>query len=297
MQPSRFGLRAALPVVTLSFIGLAGCVPQGKYDDLMTAYRSKEQQVLTLQGDLDSSRANEEALRVQLARAAEDLRLAQDMMKNGGGDLAELQRRYEDLLKRVNGLDTPLSASINEALTTLAGQYPDLLEFDAKRGMLRLKSDVTFDSGKATLSAKAVEVLRKVAPVLNSSEATELEVKVVGHTDNQPIIHSKKDHPTNVHLSAHRAISVRDELVRSGVKAGRFQVAGYGEFRPLVTNGPRGARENRRVEIFLSPMAYDLADIPEGGEMPPASTEGSSVSSDRPRSTVQPVRQPEEPTK
>ncbi len=291
---SRFGARAALPILTLSLVGLAGCVPQGKYDDLMTAYRSKEQQVLTLQGDLDSSRANEEALRVQLARAAEDLRMAQDMMKNGGGDLAELQRRYEDLLKRVNGMDNPLSAAVNDALTEIAAAYPELLEFDAKRGMLRFKSDVTFDSGSAVLSAKAVEVLRKIAPVLNSPDADQLEVKVVGHTDNQPINRVKKDHPTNVHLSAHRAISVRDEFVRAGVKAGRFQVAGYGEFRPLVANGPKGARENRRVEIFLSPMAYDLNDIPDGGEAPAAAT--APVADERPR-TIQPSRQPEEPTK
>jgi chemotaxis protein MotB len=291
---TRFGARAAVPTLTLALVGLAGCVPQGKYDDLMTAYRSKEQQVLSLQGDLDSSRANEEALRLQLARAAEDLRLAQEMMRNGGGDLAELQRRYEDLLKRVNSMDTPLSASVNAALTDIANQYSDLLEFDPKRGMLRFKSDVTFDSGKATLSAKANEVLRKIAPVLNSADADSLEVKVVGHTDNQPIVHAKKDHPTNVHLSAHRAISVRDELVRSGVNAGRFQVAGYGEFRPIVVNGPRGARENRRVEIFLTEMAFDLSDIPSGGEAPAAVSAPAETS---PRGTVQPARQPEEPTK
>lgn len=283
--------RILLPLASLALVCLTGCVPQSKYDDLMTAYRSKEQQVLTLQGDLDSSRANEEALRIQLARAAEDLRLAQDMMKNGGGDLAALQARYEELLKRVNGLDSgPLAASINEALTAIAELYPDLVEFDAKRGMLRFKSDVTFDSGSAVLSAKATEVLRKIAPVLNSPDAASLEVKVVGHTDNQPIVRVKAQHPTNVHLSAHRAIAVRDEFVRAGVKAGRFQVAGYGEFRPIVVNGAKGARENRRVEVFLTPMSFDLADIPEGGAVPAAEAPAAAR-------TVQPSRQPEEPTK
>jgi chemotaxis protein MotB len=289
MAPSRI----LLPLSSLALIGLTGCVPQSKYDDLMTAYRSKEQQVLTLQGDLDSSRSNEEALRIQLARAAEDLRLAQEMMRNGGGDLAAMQARYEELLKRVNSLDTgPLSESVSEALTVIANQYPDLLEFDAKRGMLRFKSDVTFDSGSAVLSAKASEVIRKIGPVLNSPDAASLEVKVVGHTDTQPIVRVRDKHPTNVHLSAHRAISVRDELVRSGVQAGRFQVAGYGEFRPIVPNGAKGARENRRVEIFLTQMSFDLADIPSGGSVPPI--EAAAPSGSR---TVQPSRQPEEPTK
>lgn len=290
MALSRFLL---LPLAGLSLVGLTGCIPQSKYDDLMTAYRSKEQQVLTLQGDLDSSRANEEALRLQLAKAAEDLRLAQDMMKNGGGDLAALEARYKELLDRVNGWNGgPLTESLSGVLADIANLYPDLLEFDAKRGMLRFKSDVTFDSGSAVLSARAVEVLRKIAPVFNSADAVKLEVKVVGHTDNQPINRVKAQHPTNVHLSAHRAIAVRDELVRGGVQAGRFQVAGYGEFRPIVPNGAKGARENRRVEIFLTEMAFDLGDIPAGGEVPAA----SSAAPTAPR-TVQPSRQPEEPTK
>jgi chemotaxis protein MotB len=274
--------------------GLAGCVPQAKYDDLMTAYRSKEQQVLTLQGDLDSSRANEEALRAQLAQAAADLAAARDMMAGGSGNLDEMTRRYEELLKRINAMDSgPLSESVSNALTLLAQQNPDIFEFDAKRGMLRFKSDVTFDSGSARLSPKAVEVLRKVAPILNTGDAMNLEVKVVGHTDNQPINRSRNEHPTNVHLSAHRAISVRDELVRAGVQAGRFQVAGYGEFRPIVANGARGARENRRVEIFLTPLTINLSDIPAGGEVAPIV---NAPAPSAPR-TVQPARQPEEPTK
>ncbi|MDZ4753925.1 MAG: OmpA family protein [Phycisphaerae bacterium] len=290
---SRLGLTAGMGLALL--VGLGGCVPQSKYDDLMTGYRSKEQQVLTLQGDLDSSRANEEALRVQLAQAAESLRAARDMMAGGDGSLDEMTRRYEDLLKRINDMEAgPLAQSVSDALTIIANQYPDLLEFDAKRGMLRFKSDVTFDSGQARLSSKASEVLRKIAPVLNTGEAMNLEVKVVGHTDNQPIVRVKAEHPTNVHLSAHRAISVRDELVRSGVQAARFQVAGYGEFRPLVANGSKGARENRRVEIFLTPLSINLSDVPSGGEVT-ADSAPSTITA--PRRTNQPVRRAEEPSK
>ncbi len=275
--------------------GLAGCVPQGKYDDLMTAYRSKEQQVLTLQGDLDSSRANEEALRAQLAMAAGDLAAARDMVAGGSGNLEAMQARYEELLKKINSLENPLPASVSIAISFIASQYPDIFEFDAKRGMLRFKSDVTFDSGSVKLSAKAVEVLGKLAPILNTPDASNLEVKVVGHTDNQPINRVKAEHPTNVHLSAHRAISVRDTLVRDGVSAGRFQVAGYGEFRPLVSNGSKGARENRRVEIFLSPLTINLSDIPAGGEVTPETTRPATVPAKS--GTSQPVRGPQEPTK
>ncbi|MFM7051114.1 MAG: OmpA family protein [Planctomycetota bacterium] len=238
-----------------SFAALTGCVPQNQYDDLMSAYRSKEQQLLTMQGELDTSRANEDMLRKQLAEAAADLKRARELVGGDKGTLDALQKRYEELLAQVNNL-SPLPESVNDALTKLAEDNPELFEFDAKRGMLRFKSDVTFDLGSAKLTGKASTVLKQFASILNSGAATDLEVRVVGHTDNVPIRRSStmQQHPTNVHLSAHRAIAVREALVGDGVSSNRFMVAGYGEFRPIATNGNRGAEQNRRVEVFLVPM-------------------------------------------
>lgn len=275
---------------------LTGCVPQSKYDDLLTAYRSKEQQVLTLQGDVDASRANELALRQQLAQAAADLSSARGMM-DGSGNLDELRSRYEALLARINSLETPLPASVTDALTVLAQQNPEIFDFDARLGLLRFKSDVTFDSGSAQLSSKASEVLTKIAAILRTGDAANLEVKVVGHTDTVPISRpaTREKHPTNMYLSAHRAISVRDALVRAGVQAGRFQVAGYGEFRPIVANSANGARENRRVEVFLVPMSVDLASLPTGTDLPGATP---AVRTATPaRGVVQPRANVDESTK
>jgi hypothetical protein len=69
-----------------------------------------------------------------------------------------------------------------------------------------------------------------------------------------------------MHLSAHRAIGVRDVLVKDGVGADRFMIAGYGEFRPVTANGNNGAAANRRVEIYLTRYF-----IPRGGQSAPAS--------------------------
>lgn len=248
-------MRLALPLLGASLFALGGCVPQGQYDDLMNAYRSKEQQLLQLQNDFDTSRTNEEALRRQLAEAAADLARARELVGGDKGALDALQKRYEDLLAQVNSL-SPLPESVNAPLRDLAEANPEIFEYDEKRGMLRFKSDVTFDLGSAKLTSKAAGVLSKVASILNSSEARDLEVRVVGHTDNVPIRRSSTaaQHPTNIHLSAHRSISVRDALVGDGIDANRFMVAGYGEFRPITANGARGSEMNRRVELFLVPM-------------------------------------------
>mgnify|MGYP003693640179 CR=1 FL=1 len=67
---------------------------------------------------------------------------------------------------------------------------------------------------------------------------------VVGHTDTLPIgpITGRK-HPTNWHLSVHRAIAVMFTLKNYGVEYLRMGCMGYGEFRPRVPNPNRGGSE------------------------------------------------------
>lgn len=252
MITSRFG---TIVLSGLGLVILGGCVPQNQYDDLMSAYRSKEQQLLQTQGELDTSRANEQMLRKQLAEAAADLARARDLVDGDRGTLDALEKRYQDLLAQVNAL-SPLPESVNIAIADFANKYPELLEYNEKLGMVRFKSDVTFELGSAKVNERAANVLKQFAAILNSGEATGLEVRVVGHTDNVPIRRSSTaaQHPTNVHLSAHRAIAVRETLVGGGVGGNRFMVAGYGEFRPVTDNGARGNEKNRRVEVFLVPM-------------------------------------------
>jgi flagellar motor protein MotB len=156
---------------------------------------------------------------------------------------------------------------IEEALDHLAAAYPDLLTFDASRGLLRFSSDFTFDLGSAAVKPDAAATMGTLADILNAPEAAPFELRVIGHTDNVPVERprTKQLHPTNVHLSVHRAISVRDALVEAGVEPARIQVAGYGEFRPIVPNGAKGAAENRRVELLLVPMKTAATRI----EQPP----------------------------
>lgn len=253
-------------VLAIMSSALAACVPQQKYDDLMTAYRGQEQQLLSMQSDLQTSRANEERLRAQLAAAAGDLEQLAAIRSGAKGDIDKLLADYERLLKQVGNLNVgPLPAELNRALSELAAQYRDVLTFDQRSGMLRFNSDFTFSSGSAALKANAKTLVDKLASILNTPVAQPFEVKVVGHTDSQPILRSGGEHRTNMHLSAHRAISVRDALVGDGVAANRMQVAGYGEFRPIVPNGPNGAAENRRVEIYLTPLTVPVG--PSGNPM------------------------------
>lgn len=158
-------------------------------------------------------------------------------------------------------------------LRRFAESNPDLVTYDSSLGMLRFKSDLTFDSGSDVVKPGAKASLSSLASVLNSSAASKYDIRVVGHTDNQPISAptAQRGHPTNMHLSCHRAISVRKELTAVGVAPERIEAAGRGEFDPLVPNNASGGTPaNRRVEIYLvrriesgAPIGGAAAEVPE----------------------------------
>jgi flagellar motor protein MotB len=236
----------------------AGCVPEQKYNDLLTAYKGQEQQLLTAQNELSTARANEERLRAQVAATMADLEELQKRIANGDGDISAWIAKYEELKKQLESLEvTQLPKDLSDELLALANENPDVFEFDPRTGMLRFKNDFTFDSGSDQLKSGATAVLGRLATILNSPTASKFEVKVVGHTDNAPLVRTKSKFGTNVMLSVYRSASLRNALVKDGVSARRFQVAGYGEFRPVVVNGAKGAAENRRVELYLTPLAFD----------------------------------------
>jgi chemotaxis protein MotB len=278
LSSSLFARTASILASVLALGTLTACVPQEKYNDLELAYRSQQQQLLRTQGDLDTCRANESRLRSQLAQAAGDLASLDALRKGQNVDVDKLLADYEDLLKKVGNMSGgPLPDELNKALLALAAMYPDLLQFDERRGMIRFAADFTFDPGSVGLKPSAIAALKALAPILNSSEASPFEVVVVGHTDNVPIRKSAAQHPTNMHLSAHRAIAVRDALNRDGVAAARFLIAGYGEYRPLVANGPNGAAQNRRVDVYLMPYFVPTAMAVEPATAAPATSVPASA--------------------
>lgn len=245
----------------------SGCMQQD-YDKLVKTNRSLKEQLVAVEEERDTARANLETLREQLGRAVHDITALRDNNGRLTGDLDSLANEYESLLARVKGLEVgALPEQLSSALSELAASYPDVLTFNERTGMLRFASDFTFDLGSADLKPSAAESIRVLSRILNTADAQGFEARVIGHTDNVPIRRADtvKNHPTNVHLSAHRAIAVRKAMVDAGVVPVRIMVAGYGEHRPVVENGTRGAAENRRVEIFLVSMPA-LPNLPTSRE-------------------------------
>ncbi len=257
-------MRRAASITSVAFLIVgSGCVQQDKFDHARMSVLTQEEMILSLEQELDGAKTDLRTARKQLTEAKAQNGSLQTRI-NGLNEQVQTQaRRYDGLLRRVSQLEFgPLPVELEVALDQLASAYPNLLSFDATTGMLRFASDFTFDLGSAELKPNAAATIATLADILNAEQASPFELRIIGHTDNVPIERpaTRQKHPTNMHLSVHRAISVRKALTGAGVEPARIQVAGYGEFRPIVPNGSKGAAANRRVDLILVPMPQRLAE-------------------------------------
>ncbi len=109
--------------------------------------------------------------------------------------------------------------------------------------VIELAGDVLFDSGQATIKSSAKTRLNEIAQQLNGKYAGR-NVRLVGHTDSDPIKKSKWG--TNEALSQARAQAVMDYLASRGVSTARMGAQGRGSAEP---KGSKAA--SRRVEVVI----------------------------------------------
>jgi type VI secretion system protein ImpK len=121
---------------------------------------------------------------------------------------------------------------------------------EENRSVVTIRGDGLFAPGSATVSSDHLALLRRVAEAI---DAVNGPVKVVGHTDNQPI-HSAR-FPSNWHLSQERAQSVMTLLKQGSRSPERYSADGRADTEPLGPNTtPAQRAQNRRVEIILTAL-------------------------------------------
>ncbi len=263
-----------LLLTTAMALGTVGCVAQGERDNLQRLYRQAQEQIIDLQSQIEEKNAQIDALRNQGPDQATLARLrALEAERNA---LQQALADAEAQLREAGTASVALPQDLDTALRDLAQQYPDLMEYDAQRGMVKFRSDLTFALGSADVNPGAQATLQRLAGILQQPVAQGYEVRIVGHTDAAPIQRpdTRQRHPNNWYLSAHRAISVRDVMERAGLQPSRLGVGGYGQYRPIAPNDARGQSEaNRRVEIFIVEMP---GNVGMGGGSP-ATSGGASA--------------------
>jgi chemotaxis protein MotB len=256
-------MKTSLLALSLLVLTLAstGCVSQGHADDQREVIRTLQDRIVELESTIEQLNTQIDLMRGRGAdydeERAELVRMRDEAVQRMNELLAENERLRNRAPEERVIIRNQLPEELSDALKDFAAANPGIAEYDESRGVVQLRSDLTFGLGSADLSAAAKATIPQLAQVLTTPAARNYEVQVVGHTDAVPIskASTKQKHPTNWHLSVHRAISVRDALTAAGIPDLRTSVAGYGKYRPIVQNAARGAEPNRRVEIYLKPMA------------------------------------------
>ena len=156
-----------------------------------------------------------------------------------GGTKAKRTASLQDRLQR------KLAASANlrklakqvHVSQTPEGIRVDLMD-DAKFSMFRL--------GTTLLTPEAAELMRAIGTVLAPEGSS---VTVRGHTDS--LQWKPGDAANNWSLSAGRAETTRQALMRSGINEKRFRrIEGVADQDPLIVNNPADPR-NRRMSVLL----------------------------------------------
>jgi outer membrane protein OmpA-like peptidoglycan-associated protein len=112
-------------------------------------------------------------------------------------------------------------------------------------GQIELPEAIGFEAGSIKLSAKALQVMERVADKLKGNPQVK-RIRIEGHADDPG---SPKQ---QAELAQKRAEAVREVLMKRGVDPERLQAVGYGNSRPLDKRRTSDARAiNRRVELII----------------------------------------------
>lgn len=122
--------------------------------------------------------------------------------------------------------------------------------------LLSIPEDKLFRTGSTSALLKSGEtLLNRVATALEAYP--EMQIHVVGHTDNKSVNRQGLD---NWQYSALRAVTVAKFLTEAAnVGANRVTASGKAQFGPIESNETaEGRQRNRRVDLIIHPRDTDL---------------------------------------
>ena len=255
MQTVKF---SAFMSILVCVLALTGCGPEK--NDLKIQNDLQRNRIAELESELQTLKLKAEKLERQLdgteGRYSIENSALQQKIDALNEDINKKKELITSMQQQLMFGGTTLPIELNTLLEDFA-KTDDMITYDPSRGVIKFKSDLLFEVGSDTVAPAAQKAIKSLCEILNNDQAQKFDIIIAGHTDDMRIgkPETRAAHPSNWHLSAHRAISVLNVMAADGVKQERMSVRGFGEFRPIVENLPnkKGNPQNRRVEIYIVP--------------------------------------------
>jgi chemotaxis protein MotB len=235
---------------------LNGCNSE---QDLRIQNSTQQKRIDQLEAELAANTLELEQMKKKLAAAQETDSIEAEALQQKVAaleeDLAKKKELIESMQQRLLMGGAALPVELSTMLEDFAKKQPDMVTYDSSRGVVKFKSDLLFDKGSDNVAASAIEAIKSLTTILNTEQGKKFDIIIAGHTDDIPIQkpETRAKHPTNWHLSSHRAIAVLKVMEGDGIDPKRMSVRGFSEYRPVAENKPNkgGNPQNRRVEIYI----------------------------------------------
>jgi chemotaxis protein MotB len=224
---------------------------RGQVAQLTREYNAMKGQAQADPAELASlrQRLDEAIARVQQAESA-----AATAAASARSHAAEANRLNQELAEaqaRASSVGTENEALMQEVARLVASGRDAHLTADGNIE-IRLPSDVTFASGEATLTKSGQASVRSLRDTLNG-EYGRFNIRVEGHTDDQPLARTKPKWGDNFGLASARALSVLRFMESDmGIEPARLESASRGQYVPIAAGSSKADRaKNRRVNIVV----------------------------------------------
>ena len=248
-------MKKSIQLLTLFLVvlTLSACGKKKEIERLQGELQDKTDQIVQLEQQLSHAQQTNNSLLDRMSDLSVISKTGAESIKQSMENLSDQYNFIQDLTQKVQSKDSLNLALILNLKRSLSDINDEDVQVEVRGGKVHvsISDKMLFSSGSARLSSRAMEVLNKIATVLN--DHNDLDVMVEGHTDNVPISNSCVE--DNWDLSVRRATAVVRTLQEEYfVSPSRLTAAGRSEYAPIADNSSTdGRNQNRRTEIVITP--------------------------------------------
>lgn len=231
-------------IVSLTCLLATGCVSQAQHKKAQDEIRELNYKLSAAEKNLNKKNRELDTSRQQAKLAQREAANFKDRLSSNNNRMNDMQSDMVGFKERVRA---ELAAKFQKQMGEIQQAMPTV-EVSSYGGLV-LESGVFFLPGRHELQPAGKRILKPLIEKLKDPEFATYSIEISGHTDSDPIKHSKKRYTDNYILAANRANEVRRYLVSQGVSKARTYISAWGPERPLSATGPKS--KNRRVEIVI----------------------------------------------
>ncbi len=236
---------------------------QAKLDNKIEAASGEKQQLLAR---LESERERRRQLQREIDQVSDEISTRENALTEAEQAAEQLNRQLQQTQQEQDQLRQKIAA-INQQRQQDSQHFAELeqrlkqelnesrfeiSQLKNRMTVIKLTSEVLFNSGSAEIKLAGKEVLSLIAESLN--RYPDRNINIEGHTDSIPI-GKNSPYTSNWELSTARALAAVDYFQQNRqIDPKRLTVVGRGEHHPVANNETvEGRQLNRRIEIRLLP--------------------------------------------